>query len=560
MLLNLHVKNFAIIDEIEVNFKDGLNILSGETGAGKSIIIGSINVAIGDKVSKDIIRKGADYALVELFFQTDDKKILNIIKGFDIPVDDGEIIISRKIMNRRSISRINGETVPIRILKEISSLLIDIHGQHEHQSLLYKEKHLEIVDQYGKEEIEEIKTELEQVFKEYASKKRKLAELKIDDDKRLREISFLEYEINEIQSANLKTGEDELLTTEYKKLSNIRTISESLGAAYDLLSYQVNNSAGNYIGRAVKHIAKIEEFDEYIHNLLSQIQDIESLVNDFNRELSDYLAGINNNDNELESIEKRLDLINHLKAKYGNHIDEIMKYCWEQEQKLEEYNNYENIIIELTKDIQKIEKTLHSLSERLSILRQEKGKELSQKMKKSLIDLNFSDIKFEIKFHRLNGYHNNGFDDAEILISTNPGEELKPLSQVASGGELSRIMLAIKTVLADKDEIYSLIFDEIDVGISGRTAQKVSEKLSTIANNHQVLCITHLPQIAAMADTHYIIEKISDGITTHTSIRQLIEEESIEEIARILGGAKITDTVISSAKEMKTLANKTKKS
>lgn len=559
MLLNIHVKDFAIIDDVEVDFRDGLNILSGETGAGKSIIIGSINVALGGKVSTDIIRKGADYALVEVVFQTDDDYIIDRVRSYDLPVDNGEIIITRKIMKSRTTSRINGETCTLRIVKDIASLLIDIHGQHEHQALLYNDKQLEIVDQYAKDEIEDVKKQLAVEYKDYTAKKNKLAELTIDEDIRLREISFLEYEINEIQNANLKEGEDDLLSSEFKRLSNAKTIAESLGAVYDLLSDSVTSSAADNIGRASKYLAKTEEFDPHIKDLYGGLQDIESLLNDFNRDLSNYLSDIDTEDEGLEEIEKRLDLINHLKAKYGNTISDILGYLQEQEDKLEEYINYDKTIEKLKKEIKVKEEKVLSLSERLSSIRKGKASDLSKKLVESLEDLNFMDVKFDIKFNRMSDYSSNGFDQVEFIISTNPGEELKPLSEVASGGELSRIMLGIKTVLSDKDRIYTLIFDEIDAGISGRTAQKVSEKLSTIANNHQVLCITHLPQIAAMADTHFIIEKVTDGKSTATNIRRLNEEESVTEIARILGGAIITDTVIQSAREMKALANKTKK-
>jgi DNA repair protein RecN (Recombination protein N) len=559
LLLNLHVKNFAIIDEVDVTFKDNLNILTGETGAGKSIIIGSINVALGGKISKDIIRKGADYALVELLFHIDDGQVIKELEALDVPVEDGQVIISRRIMNGKSISKVNGETVTTSVLKEIAGLLIDIHGQHEHQSLLYKEKHLDIVDRFSKDSIGDVKKQLESEYREYISVKNKLDELKIDDDKRLREMSFLEYEVNEIKNANLKIGEDDILNAEYKRLSNAKTIAEGLSNIYDLMSYQSIGSAGDIIGRAVKQIMKLEEYDKSITGLSSQLNDIEALLNDFNRDLSEYLSDLNNSEEDFAATEQRLDLINHLKSKYGNSIDEILNYLKLGEEKLDQYSNYEQTIDNLTKQLNKSEIKLNELSEQLSTIRQTKAKELTERMKAALIDLNFLDVRFEMVFKKIGHFSSNGFDDAEFLISTNPGEEIKPLSRVASGGELSRIMLAIKSVLADKDEIETLIFDEIDVGVSGRTAQKVSEKLSMIAGNHQVLCITHLPQIAAMADSHYIIEKLTDGISTQTSIRLLDSDESIGEIARILGGAVITDTVINSAKEMKELAKTTKK-
>lgn len=559
MLLNLHVKNFAIIDEIDVTFHDNLNILTGETGAGKSIIIGSINVALGGKISKDIIRKGTDYALVELVFLVEDSIILNRVGELDLPVSDGQIIITRKISGGKSFCKINGETVTASVLKEVAGLLIDIHGQHEHQSLLYKENHLRIVDRFAKVQLGDLKAQLATEYGLYLELKSKLANLKIDEDKRLREISFLEYEINEIKAALLKVGEDELLIKEFKRLSNAKIIGEGLGHTYDLISDQSAGSAGENIGRSVKLLAKLVDYDTTIAQLYTQIMDIDALVSDFNRELSDYISSLVNQDEEFAVAEQRLNLINHLKAKYGNSVEEILSYCQENEKKLNQYNNYEETLNEVTKALKDSEEKLDKLSKEVSTIRRTQSKLLSDKIREALIDLNFLEVKFAINLQQTGHYTATGYDEAEFMISTNPGEEMKPLSKIASGGELSRIMLAIKSVLADKDEIETLIFDEIDVGVSGRTAQKVSEKLSVIADSHQVLCITHLPQIAAMADSHYIIDKQTDGLTTKTIIRNLSREESIDEIARILGGAVITDTVKTSAKEMKDLAKKTKK-
>lgn len=560
MLLNLHVKNFAIIDEIEVYFQDNLNILSGETGAGKSIIIGSVNVALGGKVSKDIIRKGEEYALVELTFQTESDIVRNKMNGYDLPLDeDGLILITRKIMSNRSISKINGETVTANVLKDIAASLIDIHGQHEHQSLLYKNKHLDFVDKYAKTEIQSIKIELEESYHRYSSIKDELSQAKIDDEKRIREMSHLEYEIKEINDAKLIVGEDAELISEFKKLSNANLIAEGLDYTYKLTSYQ-SNAAGELVGKAVKQLNRLEEYDHELSGIKDQILDIESLLNDFNREISEYLSNLNTDQEYFEQIEQRLDLINRLKSKYGSEIPVILEYCKQCETRLEQFQNYDEYILELETKLQKEEKILLEKSELLSEIRKKNAKELVDKMIQALLDLNFLDVRFDIEFTRLNHYTENGFDEVCFMISTNPGEDVRPLSDVASGGELSRIMLGLKSVLADNDAIETLIFDEIDVGISGRTAQKVSEKLAVIANKHQVLCITHLPQIAAMADAHYIIEKVTDQIKTTTNIKRLDEQESILEVARILGGAVITDTVIESAKEMKELAKNLKNS
>lgn len=558
MLVSLHVKNFVIIDEIEVYFKDHLNILTGETGAGKSIIIGSINVALGGKVSKDIIRQNTDYALVELVFQSSQKQVIEKLKDMDLPCEDDTIIISRKIMsNGRSICKINGENVTTAIIKEISSLLLDIHGQHEHQSLLYKQKHLEFVDHFAKDEIGSLKARLHQEYNTYSKIKEEYDASNIDEDKRLRELSFIEYELNEIVAANLKLHEDDLLQAEYRRLSHASAIADGLSMAYHFTG-EGSESAADTVSRAVKSLTKIAEYDDKVSNYLNQIIEIENLLNDFNRDVSDYMNDFEDYKDELEEVEKRLDLINHLKSKYGNTVSDIFTYLEQLKIKKQKYIDYDEYMNDLKQKLLMKENEINELCRMLSDIRKRKANELIIKMKQALVDLNFLDVNFDMEFNRLKHFTMNGYDDAEFLISTNPGEPLKPLSRVASGGELSRIMLALKSVLAEKDVVGTLIFDEIDVGVSGRTAQKVSEKLSVIAKNHQILCITHLPQIAAMADQHYVIEKITNGITTTTSIRRLSEEASVEELARILGGAEITENVTNNAKEMKALAKKIK--
>lgn len=559
MLLNLHVKNLAIIDEVEVYFSDNLNILTGETGAGKSIIIGSINIALGGKVPKDIIRKGADYALVELVFQVEDKNCIRAIEELDVPMTDNQVIISRKLMNGRSISKVNGEIVPTSLLKDISGLLIDIHGQHEHQSLIHKRTHLNILDRYAKDEIKDLKDKVAQSYQIYKNALKELNEASVDEDKRIREISFLEYEINEIESARLVEGEDEVLTAKYKKLSNANTIVEGLSTIYQLTGSEESNSVADSIGQANKILGRLESFDSEMAQFTNYITDIEDMVREFNRNISDYLSDMEIDTKELEETQERLDFIHNLKSKYGNTIPEILRYCEESKIKLEKYLDYDNYINKLRKKVDVERTNLEDLSYRLSDIRKKNASKLSKDIKEALIDLNFLDVRFDMNFEKLSDFTHYGIDDAEFLISTNPGEDMRPLGRIASGGELSRIMLAIKSILANNDSIETLIFDEIDVGVSGRTAQKVSEKLALIAKNHQILCITHLPQIAAMSDEHYIIEKKANDNITSTKIRKLSEQESIQELARMLSGAEVTDTVIQNATEMKELARNTKK-
>lgn len=558
MLISLHVKNFAIINEVEVFFKDHLNILTGETGAGKSIIIDSINYALAAKASKGVLRSGCDYALIELVFETKRPEVYRVMEKLDIPIEDNLIIISRKIMPSRSIYKLNGENVTGNIIASVAELLIDIHGQHEHQSLLHKAKHLEIVDRFAKDEIGTLKQELEECYKSYSKIKKEYENAGMDEEKRLREMTFLEFEINEIKTASLSIGEDDELATSFKKYSNAHNISEGLQSIYGLTGYEQNQS-GDAIGRAVRQLTKLIEYDEKLGDLLSQITDVEEILNDFNRDLSQYISEMDNYGEELNEVSKRLDLLNHLKQKYGSQIQDILKYYSECEEKLEKYRDYDIYMENLKNSLKREEKRLEEYTAALSDIRKKKSKELTKKIKDALIALNFLDVKFDMTFQKSNTYSPNGYDDAEFIISTNPGEELKSLSEVASGGELSRIMLGIKSVLAEKDDIETLIFDEIDTGISGRTAQKVSEQLSSIASHHQIICITHLAQIAAMADTHYIIEKQTDGKTTATTIKELAESAMIDELARILGGAAITDKVIESAREMKDLATSTKK-
>lgn len=559
MLLNLHVKNLALIDECEVDFTEGLNILSGETGAGKSIIIGSINLALGAKASKDIIREDAQFALVELVFTLDTKKQADKIKELGIDLqEEGQVIITRKLMNGKSISKINGETVPNNLVKAVAEILIDIHGQHEHQSLLYNKNHLVILDEYAKSEISEVKQKVYDAYQEFDQIKKQLKESEIDEEQRKREIAFIEFEQNEIEEASLKLGEDEELEELHKKMSNAKKIVENLAGVYSKTGYEEASSAGESIGRALRELTAIVDYDKKLDDLCVQLRDIDSLLNDFNREVSDYLLEMEFSDEEFMEADNRLNLINHLKSKYGKTLKEIFDYKEKQQLRLNQLNEYEDYIIKLKNQLKNAEEKLQTQSHALSQIRQKFAKELSDKIKSNLVDLNFLNVDFEIKFHKLNHFSQNGYDEIEFMISTNPGEAIKPLGKVASGGELSRIMLAIKTVLSNKEETGSLIFDEIDVGISGRTAQMVSEKMTAIAKTQQVLCITHLPQIAAMADSHFVIEKNVVENKTITSIRKLNENEIVLELARILGGAKITDTVIQSAKEMKELATRTK--
>ncbi len=555
MLLNLHVKNLALIEETEVSFGQGLNILSGETGAGKSIIIGSINLALGEKAPKSMLRDNADYALVELVFGIENPHQEQALRELDIFPENGEIIMSRKVMSSgRSVCRINSETVSAALMRKVASLLIDIHGQHEHQSLLTKKNHMKYLDAYAKKELSEKKEKLAEIYRRYSDCRKKLEEASLDAEQQARELSFLQYEIQEIEEAELQPGEDEQLEADYRRLSNGRKIIEAAAECRELCSDGMNSSSDN-IGRAVRALLGVADYDEQIAALSEQLQEIDSLMSDFNRDMADYMSQMDFSDETFASVEERLDLINHLKSKYGKTIASILEEKSNKEKQADMLLHYDEYRRQSEADLQKAEDELKRISGEVSDIRKAYAKTLVRETKKALLDLNFLDVQFEMEFSRLDSYSANGWDEARFLISTNPGEPLKPLDSVASGGELSRIMLALKTVLAETDEIETLIFDEIDSGISGRTAQMVAEKIKLTGRDHQIICITHLPQIAAMADSHFLIEKTSNEISTISQIRKLDYEESIAELARMLGGVKITDTVLKNAKEMKEMAD-----
>ena len=559
MLRSLRVKNLALIRETEVEFGEGLNILTGETGAGKSLLIGSVNLALGGKFEKDMLRRGEENGLVELVFDCEEERLAEKLKSMDLePSEDGTVILSRKLSSGKSICRINGETVTAKQVKELSELLIDIHGQHEHQSLLNKKKHMEILDAYAGAEFAECAGRVAALYHECTALEKKITEETLDDTSRSREQSLAEFEQKEIADASLQPGEDEELEQAYRKMSNSRKIAESLAESYQLSGNDAEDGAGNSLSRALRALRSVTMYDPALEQMEEQLAEVESLLSDYNHDVSEYMSDLEFDEEDFRSTEDRLNTINHLKGKYGNTIEEILRYKEEKEAYLEKLADYDAYMQKLNAEWEEKQALLKKACEELSEIRRKNAAVLTQKLKDALIGLNFLTVEFDIAVRPGQAITTKGYDDVEFLISTNPGESLKPLNQVASGGELSRVMLAIKTVLAGKDAIDTLIFDEIDTGISGRTAQKVSEKMAVIGRNHQVICITHLPQIAAMADEHFEIAKKTDHQITRTQIRLLNEEDSALEIARILGGAQITEHTMESAKEMKELARKKK--
>ncbi|NBH34578.1 DNA repair protein RecN [Clostridiaceae bacterium] len=550
MLLELHVRNLALIEQADVEFGEGLNILTGETGAGKSIIIGSVNLALGQKAPKDIIRTGAEYGYVELIFSVNEerRKELEALEIF--PDEEGLVIITRKIMPSRSVSKINDETVTAAKLRQATGLLIDIHGQHEHQSLMHVSKHLEILDTFAKSRTSLLKKEVADVYRRYKELQSVLEESEGDQESRKREADFLQFEIGEIEAAELKEGEEESLTEQYRKYVNGRRILESLSAAY-----QAVETDG--IGQAIHQVNEVADYDEPLKGIQGQLYDVESILNDVRHTISAYLDDMTFDEEEMARMEERLDLIHGLQAKYGGTVEQIYEALEEKKARLEKLENFDEYRRKIEKEYGEITEKLEKLCGTLSKERKAAAKLLTEQIQKNLVDLNFLNVDFSMEFGRLKQFTSLGYDEAEFVISTNPGEPRRSLGMVASGGELSRVMLAIKTVLADSDAIPTLIFDEIDTGISGRTAQKVSEQLAIISRSHQVLCITHLPQIAAMADCHYEIAKSSDKKKTTTGIHKLNEEEMVDELARLLGGVQITEAVRQNAREMKALARET---
>lgn len=552
MLLELHVKNLALIEKADVEFGEGLNILTGETGAGKSIIIGSVTMALGGKAPKGSIRPGADYAYIELVFSVTGEEKRKALRELDVePTEDGLVIISRKLTSARSISRINDETVTMARLSQITGLLLDIHGQHEHQSLLYKSKHLEILDAYVKAATQPVKQTIADRYRIYRSLEEKLRGFDLDAESRIREADFLRFEIEEIEASALKEGEEEELTSVYRRYSHSRRIAECLGAAYEAVE-------GEWLARALKEVEQASEYDESLGGVRDQLYDADSILRDAGREMSSYLDSMEMDEETFRKTEERLDLIHNLQAKYGPTVEAIFQKLEQKKKRLGELEDYDAHKKRMEQELEECRNGLEKLCTQLTGIRKKASRTLVKKIRQGLVDLNFLDVEFDMEFEKLDHFTPSGWDGAQFLISTNPGQPMRPLMDVASGGELSRIMLAIKTVLADSDDIPTLIFDEIDTGISGRTAQKVSEKLMLIARSHQVICITHLPQIAAMADSHFEIAKSASQGRTITTIRLLDRQASVEELARLLGGARITEAVLKNAGEMKELADRTK--
>lgn len=559
MLNSLHVKNLALIEETEVHFDKGLNILTGETGAGKSVIIGSINLALGAKADKDMIRTGKESALIELVFTLDDAAQRERCLALGLEPEDDTLVISRKISSGKSMCRVNGETMTAKQLKELAEVLIDVYGQHEHQSLTAKKKQLEILDDFCGESLCRIKEKAAGEYKQYTELAKEWDGSDRDRTTREKECDLLTFECREIEEARPEIGEDETLEAEYRRMVHSRKILEGVTMARRLLGSTDGESISDLTGRALREMKSVEGYDDALADFTGQLAEIEGLVADLSRELADYEESLEFEPEVFDRTERRLDVLNHLKSKYGGTIEEVLAGKQSREERLDQLMHYDTYLETLRLNLEKAEKKLHASCEKISAIRKKQARALEEKMIQALHDLNFMEVNFQIRIESDPGKAGaRGWDEVEFMISTNPGEPVKPLGSIASGGELSRIMLGLKTVMAEKDAIDTLIFDEIDAGISGRTAWQVSRKLALLGREHQIICITHLPQIAAMADQHFKIEKKQTGHQTRTDIAILEETESIEELARLLGSDLLTDAAISNAKEMKELARDTK--
>ena len=552
MLESLKVQNFALIKEANVEFDNNLNVLTGETGSGKSILIDSINLCLGMRASKDLMRNENEDTIVSIVFKVDDDNVIEQIRQLDIPIDETKkVIIYRKITKDKNISKINDENCTLLKIKEVTELLIDIYGQHDSETLRKNNNHIDFLDEYSGIEVFNLKNKISNLYDEYHLFKDKLNEFNLDERIRLREIDILEYEIKEIEEAKLKEGEEEELAEKYKFINNYKNIFESISATKNILQ-DVN------IDLAIRELKTALKFDKSVENIYNALIDASNIVNDNIKELDDLISDFEYDEKSFDTIDKRLEVIRSVTKKYNNSVSESFKALEEKRIRLNELMNYEDEKAKVIDEINKKYEILLTLCKQLSDLRQKSAIQFENELIKELKDLGFLDVKFNIVISDKKDVSREGIDDVKFFISLNTGEKIKPLSDIASGGELSRIMLSIKTLLSNGMGTETLIFDEVDAGISGITASKVAIKLNKISKNHQVILITHLPQIAAMADHHFEIKKKVINDRTETFINKLDEKGMINEIGRLIGDGDMTPNVISSAKELKNKAKQYK--
>ena len=559
MLLQLSIKNFALIEEITLDLDEGFTILAGETGAGKSILIDAINYVLGSKFNKDLIRTGEEKTFVEAICSIEDNKSLKeILDFYDIEYDDILIISRESFKNGKSVIRVNGKAIILSNLRKISEKLIDIHGQHSNQNLLNKDRHIEYLDSFGKINLENDFIKYKESFVEFKDIKDKILSLnKNESDEKL--VDYIKYQIEEIDNVSLSAGEEEKLIDRYNILSNHEKIRNSLARSYSYL----DSSTGEYsvldsLDFVVREISAIEKHSEKAKLIKERVNNTYYELQDLTKDIKSLLDESYYDENELDEINSRIYKIGLLKKKYGSSIEEILKYRENLDKQYQEIINSEEIIKELKNKLIVIEKRLDKYSKNIHEKRVNLGKAIEEKIEKELKYVGLGKCTFKISIEYDDSFNLKGKDKVQFMISTNLGEPIKPMEKIVSGGELSRIMLSLKSVFIDKDNTPTIIFDEIDTGISGRIAQCVAEKMYEISNKHQVLCITHLPQIASMSDNHYMVKKYIENEKTFTKIEKINEEKKIEEIAIMLGGVKLTENTLTNAREIIELANKKK--
>lgn len=549
MLNQLSIKNVAVIDKLNVDFHNGVSVLTGETGAGKSIIIDSINMILGDRANKELVRYGTDKAVVQAVFDAP-QSVCAVLEENDIDVDDGQIVITRQLTKEgKSVARINGMVVTLNILREISDGLINIHGQHDNQALLTPAKHIAFLDAYA--ENEEYINQYKEILREKRETEKKIAALEMDEQEKMQKIDLLEYQVNEIKKASLEKGEDEDLKEQREIYANAEQITNSVNEAYqNIYGGDEVQSAYDGISIAVNALSKISDLNPRLMSMYETLNTIMYSLEDTAHEIKEFGDGVEFDEQELNDIEERLDMISRLKRKYGGSIEEILAYLAKAESDLEDIKLSDERTNELKEQLKSITDKLKEKGQLLSDRRKKAALTLEESIEKSLHELNMEKSKFHVGIETGDNFYENGMDKVEFLISTNPGEPLKPLVKIASGGELSRVMLAIKSILANSDGVDTLIFDEIDTGVSGKAAMSIAKKLSGIGKNKQVICITHLPQLTAAADNHYLIQKDTDGEMASTTLRELDDKGREEELARIIDGGEVTELALNHAKQM----------
>lgn len=555
MLTNIHIENYALIDCLDIDINEGLNIITGETGAGKSIILGAIGAALGAKINSDVIRAGEEYSFISVSFHINDADKLKALTELDaVDLSDGDIIVTRKILPARSVFKINGVTVSAAQVRSLSSLIIDIHSQRDNLLLLKTENQLKLVDSFGDDEFRKLMDRQKSLYEEYTECNSKLANIGDDASLREREISLLQYEIKEIEEASLTVEEDEELEEKFSKMSYLEKIRRGVAESLQSLESGDVNSI-DLLGKAIKSLGDAINYDKDLAQIYDALKEAESILSDASGDLYSYIENNEMDEEEFTRITNRIDLYNTLKRKYNGSVKGILEALDEKIERLDTLINSDEYITKLKDRINELIDEMNQVCQSLHDKRVGIAEHLQSLIMSEMTDLNFNNVQFLIEVRKNDTFSSNGYDSVEFLISLNSGEDVKPLKNIASGGEISRIMLAIKSVIADRDITGTMIFDEIDTGISSRTAQYVAEKMHNISKSHQIICITHLPQIAAMADTHfYVYKEVSDNKTI-TCMRELDEESQINELARFLGGSKITENVMENAKEMKQLAN-----